>query len=177
MDIPRAIDAATRGREPRRRRGARRGGAADIKCRTRRALVAAAPRMPRESSVGTGPGACRPRPREERARAQVLFILALWQPALEIAAFDATTEVVHVRRRNLLGIARFDLAVAMENVDAVTVTEHGVHDLLVGRALRADARDLVPLGNATRAGTFFPRRGFEQAVEILVARSFYRRAF
>ena len=61
----------------------------------------------------------------------IILIYALCQPAYEVVTIDAHAEVVRVRRRNLLGYACLDLAVAVENVDQLTVTEHAlVHDLL-----------------------------------------------
>ena len=60
----------------------------------------------------------------------IILVYALCQPAYEVVTIDAHAEVVRVRRRNLLGYACLDLAVAVENVDQLTVTEHAlVHDL------------------------------------------------
>ena len=61
----------------------------------------------------------------------IILVYALCQPAYEVVTIDAHAEVVRVRRRNLLEYACLDLAVAVENVDQLTVTEHAlVHDLL-----------------------------------------------
>ena len=47
------------------------------------------------------------------------------RPAVEVATFDATLEVVSIKRRNLFGVATFDLCVAFENVDALAVAGAG----------------------------------------------------
>lgn len=78
----------------------------------------------------------------------IVLVYALCQPAYEVVTIDKHAEVVRVRRRNVLGYACLDLAVAVENVDELTVTEHAlVHDLLTyeHRAqLRQDAMHHQP---------------------------------